>query len=59
MDGRIRQNIMAGRIRQNIAKYGNAISIKEKLLVSAAATNPITVVTDMPCNLISLVLIYI
>ena len=56
--GRIRQNIMAGRIRQNIAKYGNAISTKKELLVSAAAMNPITVVINMPCDLISLVLIY-
>ena len=39
---------MAGRIRQNTAKYSNAISIKEELLVSAVAINPITVVTDMP-----------
>ena len=51
---RIWQNIMASRIRQNIAKYGKAISIKEELLVSAAATNLITIATDMPCDLISL-----
>ena len=50
MAGRIGQNIIANRIRQNIAKYGNAISIKEELLVSIAAINPITVVTDMPTN---------
>jgi hypothetical protein len=35
---------------QNTAKYGNAISTKEELLVSAAATNPITIVTNMPAN---------
>ena len=32
---------------------------KKELPVSAAATNPITVATDMPYNLISLVPIYI
>ena len=37
------QNIIAGRIWQNTVKYGNAISIKEELLVFVAAINPITV----------------
>jgi hypothetical protein len=53
--GRIWQNIMAGRIRQNTAKYGKATSIKEELPVSTAAINPITVATDMPCDPTSLV----
>ena len=48
MAGRIWQNIIAGRIRQNIAKYANAISTKEELLVFVTATNPITVVTNIP-----------
>ena len=39
---------MAGKIRQNTAKYGNAINIKKELLVSAAAINLITIATNMP-----------
>ena len=49
---------MASRIRQNTAKYGKATSIKEELLVFAAAINPITVATNIPYNLISLIPIY-
>ena len=42
-----------------MVKYGKAISIKEELLVFMAAINPITVIINMPCNLISLMPIYI
>jgi hypothetical protein len=33
MAGRIRQNIIASRIRQNTVKYGNAINTKKELPV--------------------------
>ena len=54
-----RQNLAEYYSWQNTAKYGKAISTKEELLVSAAATNPITVITNMPYDPISLILIYI
>ena len=57
--GRIWQNIMAGKIQQNMAKYSKAISTKEKLLVSAAAINLITIAINMPYDPTSFVPIYI
>ena len=48
---------MASKIQQNIAKYGNATSIKEELLVFTAAINPITVVTNTPTIPIIVILI--
>ena len=53
-----RQNLVEYYSWQNTVKYGNAMSIKEELLVSAVATNLITVITNILCDLISLVLIY-
>ena len=42
-----------------MAKYGNTISTKEELLVSAAAINLITVIINIPYNPTSLMPIYI
>ena len=42
-----RQNLAEYYSWQNMAKHGNAISIKEELLVSAAAINLITITTNM------------
>ena len=50
---------MGGKWLKWYSYIGNAISIKKELLVFTAAINPITVVTNILYNLISLVLICI
>ena len=45
-----RQNLAEYYGWQNTAEYGKATNTKEELPVSAAATNPITVATDMHAN---------
>ena len=50
-----KENDIRGRWLEWHSYRSNAISIKKELLVSAAAINPITVITDIPCDPISLV----